>query len=189
MGGPKKRRHDEITETPDVSHVRNVDVTHERSDVNVPAILKFVVALSVITAVVFGLMWALVYGLAERKREEPPGPMAMKEEERIPPEPRLQGAPGFGVDRQDGSREDLELREPQAEYRVLREQWRQNLEQGFRDKAGNVVGVPIDEAINRVVNEKTIAERPADQLRSLEDAAVETPTAASSGRVSVRRRQ
>lgn len=41
--------HERITETPDVSHIKNVDVTHELSDVNVPAILKFVAGLTVMT--------------------------------------------------------------------------------------------------------------------------------------------
>ena len=41
------------TETPDVSHIRNVEVTHERSDVNVSAIVKFVLSLNVMTVVVY----------------------------------------------------------------------------------------------------------------------------------------
>ena len=47
------------TETPDVSHIRNVEVTHERSDVNVSAIVKFVLALTVMTVVVYILMWGM----------------------------------------------------------------------------------------------------------------------------------
>ncbi|MDQ3045761.1 MAG: hypothetical protein M3R06_11535, partial [Chloroflexota bacterium] len=64
-----------------MSHVRNVDVTHELSDVNVPGILKFVGALVVMTVVVYVLMW-LLFGFfnaqeAKKEGESPPGPMAM----------------------------------------------------------------------------------------------------------------
>ena len=43
--------HGHVTEVPDTSHIKNVDVTHETSDVNVPALLKFVLALTIMTAV------------------------------------------------------------------------------------------------------------------------------------------
>ena len=66
-----------MTETPDVSHVRNVDVTHEMSDVNVPGILKFVVGLVVMTVAVYILMY-LLFGFfnsqeATREGEDHPG--------------------------------------------------------------------------------------------------------------------
>ena len=47
------------TETPDVSHIRNVEVTHETSDVNVMGVLMFVVVLTVATAAVSVGMWLL----------------------------------------------------------------------------------------------------------------------------------
>jgi hypothetical protein len=92
--------HGHVTETPDVSHVRNPDVTHEMSDVNVPGILKFVVGLVVMTFGVYILMWLLFsFFNAQEVRKEgeaPPGPMAMTEQESLPPEPRLQASKGFG---------------------------------------------------------------------------------------------
>src|SRR5918992_4522198 len=88
-----------VTEIPDVSYIKNIDVTHEASDVSVSALLKFVGALTVMTILVFVLMWALFwfFNQQEDKKETAPGPMAMTEQERLPPEPRLQGAPGFGL--------------------------------------------------------------------------------------------
>ncbi|HKO61166.1 MAG TPA: hypothetical protein VJV03_08415 [Pyrinomonadaceae bacterium] len=114
-----------VTEVPDVSYIKNVDVTHEASDVSVGGLLKFVLALSVMTAMVALLMWGLFrfFNQQEIKRETPKGPMAMTEAERLPPEPRLQSAKGFGVKLEDGEWVPLELSEPQAEFRVLREQW------------------------------------------------------------------
>jgi len=41
------------TETPDVSHIRNVEVTHETSDINVNGVLTFVVALTILTVAVY----------------------------------------------------------------------------------------------------------------------------------------
>ena len=45
------------TETPDVSHIRNVEVTHEASDVSVRGVLTFVVVLTIATATVCLGMW------------------------------------------------------------------------------------------------------------------------------------
>src|SRR5688500_6195065 len=117
------------TETPDVSHIKNVDVTHEASDVSVSGIVKFVVGLTVFSVIVSVLMWGLFIFLnaQEEKKESQPGPMSMSKEERLPPEPRLQSAPGFGVKLENGEWVRLENREPEAEFSVLREQWEQKL--------------------------------------------------------------
>jgi hypothetical protein len=87
------------TETPDVSHIRNVEVTHESSDVNVRAVLTFIVVLTVATIVVsFGVQVLFkFFNHQEAKAERKPGPMALKKDERLPPEPRLQSAPGFQI--------------------------------------------------------------------------------------------
>src|SRR4026209_55865 len=88
------------TETPDVSHIRNVEVTHEPSDISVSGVLVFVVALTIATAAVCVDMWLLFRDLNSQEAKAPqPGPMAVRkgEEGRLPPEPRLQAAPGFKV--------------------------------------------------------------------------------------------
>lgn len=186
-----------VSEIPDVSYIKNVDVTHEASDVSVSALLKFVIALSVMTIVVAVLMWGLFrfFNAQESKNEPAPGPMAMTKEERLPPEPRLQSAPGFGVKLENGEWVPLQLREPQAEFHVLREQWERQLNCEQHDVAGqhdtsqqhgtppphNTAGspgcVPIDEAIKRVV-QQGIPSRSPDGMAK--DASL--PTAASSGR-------
>src|SRR6185295_14189498 len=129
-GKHKGNGHDQhATETPDVSHIKNPDVTHEASDVNIEGILKFVMGLTVLGVVVFVLMWGMfrLLNAQEAEKEPPAGPMAMTEEERLPPPPRLQAARGFGVKLENGEWVDLEKREPEAEYRVLREQWERRL--------------------------------------------------------------
>jgi hypothetical protein len=62
---------------------------------------------------------------------------------------------------------------------VLRQQWAENLKTGLKDSNGNVVGIPIDQAIEKVVMENRIPQR-ADF--KLEIYAIDMPTAASSGR-------
>src|SRR5919106_6567149 len=142
------------TETPDVSHIRNVEVTHETSDVNVRAVLTFVVVLTLLTVGVSAGLWFLFKFLNEEKaKERPPGPLAIRnlsEKERLPPEPRLQSSKGFEVTLENGERVNLELSHPQAEYEVLREQWKSVLQNGLKDSNGQTVGVPIEDAIKRI---------------------------------------
>src|SRR6266480_5250753 len=148
--------HRRVRETPDVSHIQNVDVTHEASDVNIGGILKFVVGLTIFGIIVQVLTWGMFrFFNAEQETQEPKqGPMAMTKEERLPPEPRLQAAPGFGVKLVNGQWVALEKREPQAEYRVLREQWEHQLNCDYGDEKLRAQGVfvkrlaclPIDAA-------------------------------------------
>lgn len=166
------------TETPDVSHLRNVEVTHETSDINVSGVLTFVVALSVLTVAVY-IGMALLFNFFNTQEKEPAaGPMALTRDERLPPEPRLQSAPGFGVTLQDGQKVKLELREPQAEYRTLRQEWDRQLREGT---------MPIDDAMKNVVG--SLPARTKEGSTKLDDYAVKVPTAASSGRETEKRLQ
>ncbi|HEY2975191.1 MAG TPA: hypothetical protein VGJ48_21930 [Pyrinomonadaceae bacterium] len=193
---PNGNGHDprHVTETPDVSHIKNPDVTHEASDVSVAGVAKFVVALTALGIVVFVLMWGMFrFMYAQETEKEPdPGPMAMSPQERLPPAPRLQAAPGFGVKLEDGQWVPLEKREPEAEYRVLREQWERDLNCSI-EQAPNVRAgcVPIDQAMQKVLGlssrVKTISEE-GPGWRA-EDYGIDPPTAASSGRVTERGKQ
>lgn len=193
MAKPNHKGNGHKTETPDVSHVRNVDVTHEMSDVNVLGILKFVAGLVVMTVVVYVLMWMLfVFFDRQETRKEgeaAPGPMAMTEQENLPPEPRLQAAKGFGVKLEDGKWVDLEKREPQAEYRVLKEQWDRVLKEGPKDQAGNPIGIPIEQAMQKIVEGQGLPTRRQNTPQETTDDTIGPPTAASSGRVSEKGKQ
>jgi len=184
-----------VSEIPDVSYIKNIDVTHEASDVSVSGLLKFVAALTVMTILVAVLMWGLFrfFSQQENKKEPPAGPMAMTKEESLPPEPRLQAAPGFGVKLEDGQWVPLERREPQAEFSVLRKQWEKQLhcekdEHATTDAQATTDAhaapahaqpcIPIDQAIKRLV-EQGLPSRPPDGMAR----EVSLPTAASSGRV------
>jgi hypothetical protein len=143
------------TETPDVSHIKNPDVTHEASDVSVSGVLKFVLALTVMTAAVFVLMWGLfrLLNAQESEKEPDPGPMAMKDIERLPPDPKLQAARGFGVKLENGQWVPLENREPEAEYVVLRDQWERRLNcQGATEAEKLTNCVSIESAMDNIVS-------------------------------------
>ena len=131
----KDKQNGHKTETPDVSHIRNVEVTHETSDVSVRGVLTFVVVLTLATAAVSGGMWLLFnYFDAQEAKEPSRGPMALTDKKlRLPPEPRLQAAPGFEIKLEDGTEVDLQKKEPQKEYRELRKQWDENLRTGLKD--------------------------------------------------------
>src|SRR5688500_12673770 len=121
---------------------------YEQNEIELKGIMGFAIGLVLLIVVTFGLMWALLNVLNDYSRENagPVNPMVMTERERLPPEPRLQLAPGFGVESPDG-RVNMELGAPQAEYFELNKQWRHIWEHGIKDKAtGTVTVMPIEEA-------------------------------------------
>ena len=185
----KEKGNGHKTETPDVSHIRNVEVTHETSDVNVRGVLTFAVVLALATIAVGAGVWMLFkFFNAQQAKQAKPGPMALQPKDRLPPEPRLQGAPGFQLKLENGQTVSLEKLGPQEEYRTLRRQWNENLKTGLKDQAGNTVGIPIEDAMKKIVSQglPTRAKGPAGKLN---DYAISMPTAMSSGRETEKRLQ
>lgn len=180
--------HKHITETPDVSHIRNVEVTHEKSDVSVSGVATFVIALTILTAGVYlAMLFLFNYFQSQEAKEPPPGPMALSKKDRLPPEPRLQSAQGFQVTLENGQKVNLELSQPQMEYRVLRRQWDQDLSEGSKDSSGKSIGMPIKAAMEKVTEMNLPARVKGDQ--QVGTFAVAVPTAASSGRSTEQRLQ
>ena len=177
------------TETPDVSHIRNVEVTHETSDINVRAVVTFAVVLTISTIVVaIGVQLLFGYFNRQEAQSPKPGPMALSKDERLPPEPRLQAAPGFQLKLENGQTVNLEKSIPQAEYRALRLQWEENLKTGLKDQSGNVVGMPIDAAIDKIVS-GGLPSKVKEPDKKISDYAISMPTASSSGREAEKRLQ
>jgi hypothetical protein len=135
-------------------------------------------------------MWGMFrfFNAQEQAKELKPGPMAMTtKEERLPPTPRLQAAPGFEVILANGQKVKLEKREPEAEYRVVREQWERQLycktdELPHGTIADKPACVPIDSAIDQLFARGGLPVRPQAK-DSGNVAEISLPTAASSGRV------
>lgn len=121
---------------------------YEQNIIGLKGVFYFGIGLFLLIVITFALMWALLNVFKEDSIAEKgqSGPLAMSEKERLPPEPRLQAAPGFGVESENG-RVNLELRAPQSEYRELRKQWDQIWERGVKDaKTGAVSSLPVDMA-------------------------------------------
>ena len=154
-----------VTETPDVSYIKNVDVTHEVSDVYISGIAKFVVGLSILMIASFLLMWGMFDVFDARVKEPPPPPMALTGKDRLPPEPRLQGAPGFGEGlEKTATTEKTESgaiagagleqpRNPLWEIKAVRDQWNDVLEHGPIDKDGKRYGMPIERAKEEILKQ------------------------------------
>lgn len=140
-----KREQWHHTETPDVHHIQNEDVAHEESDVNVRGILWFVVGLAILTAVSFGLMRGL-FILFEKQAEwsEPAAaPLARKGKDLLPPEPRLQLAPGHEI-------------HPLEELKELRKKDKEELSTyGEAEPGSGAVRLPI-----KVAEQKFLASNP-----------------------------
>lgn len=133
------------------------DKAYEENEISLKGIVGFGVGLFLLIVITFFLMHFFLNGLYEARAElaPPANPMQMTQKEQLPPEPRLQSAPGFGVDGPNG-RINLELREPQAEYRELVKIWNDVLKNGKKDKTTGVMTVmPINEA-----KEKFLASAP-----------------------------
>jgi hypothetical protein len=117
--------------TPQEPTTDNVEVHHEESDVNIRAIFGFGAALVLVAIVVHLAIWGLFRFFDSRAAPQPAAvyPLAAGQEDRLPPEPRLQTAP----------REDLAaLRTREDE--ILRTY-------GWVDRNGGVVRIPIERAM------------------------------------------
>jgi hypothetical protein len=157
--------HGDERQTPDAEHIENPDVLHETSDVDVRAIIKSILVLAIGTALVFGIIYGVMkaFSYAANKIDpQAPSPLALKGDARLPPEPRLQGAPGWQADGRN-----LELREPQAERKVIFERWNNELEKGSVDLHTGASALPIEEAKRRLLEENLPARQaPAAQANA-----------------------
>ena len=114
----------------------HVDVGHEASDVDIRAIFQFGAGL-VVVGVVSALVVGLLFGYLTRREDRAAGqrnfPLAVSQDERLPPEPRLQSTP----------RQDLNDLRAAEEETLKSYQW--------VDRNAGVVRIPIDEAIKLTI--------------------------------------
>lgn len=156
---------------------------YEENDIQLKGILGFAVGLFLLIVVTFGLMWAFLNVLDDYSKEGVvKNPMAMSDKERLPPEPRLQLAPGFGVESEKGW-VNMELGAPQAEYRELERQWKEMWAKGHKDaKTGTVIVMPIAEAKEKLLTQNVKAKSGPEAEKLLKDSRLSI-SASSSGRV------
>ena len=193
----KKRSHiiDDIHMTPDASYIQNPDVSHEASDVNVRSIILFAGGLfvfGVIVHILMSLMFSYMQSRADKQEAaNPRGPMAFTEKERLPPEPRLQAAPGFGISLGEGKAPvNLQLREPQAEYNELHKIWLDDLN-GQTDPRTGKASMPIAQAMQKIVQDGQLKTRQpvAGQQQINIKGGMDMPSFMSSGRTTEKRDQ
>ena len=154
-----------MTHTDDAPHhydpieLDNEDVAHERSDVNIRAILMFAVGLIVVTAVVQLLMWGMFRWLDESARENDPqlSPLA----ERAPDMPKTTiDSPAFGHARGDSR---LLTNEPLALERLRGSEAKRLEHYGWVDGKSGVAHMPIAEA-KKLILERGVPARAGDPL-------------------------
>ncbi len=165
---------------------------YESNTVDAKLIVYFAAGLFLLIVITFGLMWAFEFWVLEPQWAEADKqnelPVALKGDEKLPAEPRLQSAPGFGVDTKNG-RVNLELREPQAEYRELLKLWEDEWANGQKDeKTGTVITLSIEAAKEKILKDGTIKARSEDASKKTVDEATTFYTSSSSGRVASEKR-
>lgn len=165
---------------------------YEQNLIGLRGIVFFGVGLFLLIVVTFALMWAFQSVLEDNaaavdaKQKQP---MSLKGDEKLPPEPRLQAAPGFKVDGPNGP-VNLELTIPQAEYREIKKMTDDVLKNGQKVN-DTVVVMPIEEAEKQLLEQvgKSVAVRAGEKT----DKAIEEATTffsyASSGRKKIDKRK
>jgi hypothetical protein len=111
------------------------EIRREDSDVNVGAVLGFGAGLLAVGVLIYFMVWLLFlyFSAREAVRVAPEYPLAAGQENRLPPEPRLQTNP----------RQDLRVLEAHEDS-ILNSY-------GWVDKTAGVVRIPIDQAIKLTV--------------------------------------
>jgi hypothetical protein len=168
----------------------NYDKTYETNIVGLRGIVYFTIGLFLLIVVSFGLMWVLQNVMEDdaKATKDSKNPMMMNPEERLPPEPRLQAAPGFGIETGNG-RVNLELKAPQAEYRQLEDEWRKLESEGQKDPhTGTVVTLPVEEAKKKFL-EESAKMKASEQGEKVLEASRSIVSQASAGRTATDKRR
>ena len=168
------------------------DKPYEQNLIGLRGIIIFGVGLFLLIVVTFALMWVLEVQMEnyakERDREGAQNPMAQSDRDELPPDPRLQSAPGFGVDGPNG-RINLELREPQAEYRELLKMWQKEWQEGQKNQqTGTVVTMPIADAKKKFLEQNSSLKTDENSKKLYEEAQTFT-SYSSAGRTMTDRRR
>lgn len=139
----------------------NIDLSkgYEKNEIQLRGIVLTTIALFLTCVVSFFLMWVLQNELEKYwvdAEKQTASPMDLTSQERLPPEPRLQAAPGFGVDDPKKGRINLELKHPQAEWEELQRIWATQEKEGqkvIQDGKEIVVTLPIEEAKKQLLTQ------------------------------------
>jgi hypothetical protein len=148
------------------------DKAYEENEIGLRGIIGFAIGLFLLIVITFGLMSALLSVLRQNEKENagPANPMGMSDKERLPPEPRLQLAPGFGIESKTG-RVNLELLAPGAEYKEFKRQAEEMWKFGRKDeKSGMMSVMPIDMAKEKLLAQNVKAKTGPDAEAAFQNA-------------------
>ncbi|MBK8466706.1 MAG: hypothetical protein IPL32_12830 [Chloracidobacterium sp.] len=168
----------------------DLNIPYEQNEIQFKGIVGFTIGLVLLIVITFGLMWAFLGTLNDywKVPDSEKNPLAMSEKERLPPEPRLQAAPGFGVESEKGW-VNMELQAPQSEYRELKKQWDEMWEHGRKDsKTGTVSVMPIETAKEKFLAGNPKAKAGAEAEETLKNSRSYV-TDASAGRLAAEKRR
>lgn len=207
------RDDDRNFETPDVSGISNPDVSHEVNDINVFAIVKFVIGLGAAVALVFVLMGGMMRVLEYlESRKDVSSPMARTGADRLPQSDiKLQGAEGhvfkpeqMTVD-PDLAKQltrqqlDFQLKEAPAEWRELRRIKIEELNSYGRlgskqdndqfETPSQGLHIPIDDAKKKLLENNQAQVRQLTPEQTNADGFDLMPTLQSAGQRAERRKQ
>jgi hypothetical protein len=132
------------------------DKPYEQNIIGMRGIIYFAVGLFLLIVVTFGLMWVLQNVMEDQAKIDKgsTNPLGLNDTERLPPEPRLQAAPGFGVESPNG-RVNLELKAPQSEWWEMQKQNKELWANGQKALDGNnkevIVALPINDAKEKLL--------------------------------------
>jgi hypothetical protein len=120
----------------------------ESSSIKAKPVLAFLGVLAVATAFVFVLIWGLLWAFDQRREADTTPPASRVElpegQRKLPPEPRLQGAPA----------PDGPSLLPLDDWKVYKEMTdRQVASYGWVDKASGVARIPIERAKELVIEQ------------------------------------
>jgi len=139
--------HNDRNETTGGRDADGAGTLHEPNTINVPSVVMFLVALAAAVVVVALLMRGLLRYFDARKAQEAPPPSPLAPEVRLPPEPRLQGAPGS-------------VGSPAEDIRRFREQEDQMLNSyGWIDQQNGIIRIPIEQA-KKMIEQKGLPATP-----------------------------
>lgn len=130
------------------------DVAFEPRDVPSSPILKFLVYLGIVVLLSYGLVFGIYTGLKSywAGTHQPPMPSRAEQEgPTMPPEPRLQGAPGHLID-------------PQEDYRLkIKADVEANNELKWVDEKAGIAEIPVKDAMQLIVEKGIPAIAPEEK--------------------------
>ncbi len=134
----------------------NPEVAYEASDVNIGAVTKVIVVLvvTVLASLLVARQIYTTFATREARNDAPASPLLRNAARPLPPEPRLQGAPGHNE------------KWPPEEMRELTESAEKTLSSyGWVDREGGIARIPIEQAM-KILAARGLPARPQGETQT-----------------------